>query len=86
MGVEVIPADTTPEAAWVQLEIYRRLSPARRLELAFGMSNSLREIVAAGVRSRHPGYNEEQVRLAVIRLYLGEELFKKAYPGRNVAP
>ena len=22
-----IPADTTPEAAWVQMQIYRRMSP-----------------------------------------------------------
>ena len=85
MGFEVIPADTTPEAWWVQVEIFRRMTPGRRLELAIEMSDNLRKIVAAGVRSRHPDYTEEQVRLAVNRLYLGEKLFRKAFPGVDVA-
>ena len=84
MAVEVIPADTTPEAAAVQLEIFRRMSPERRLELAFEMSANLREVVAAGVRSRHPDYGEQEVRLAVIRLTLGDELFFRVYPGARV--
>ena len=45
------------------------------------MSESLREVVAAGVRHRHPEYDEKQVRLAVIRLALGDDLFHKVYPG-----
>jgi hypothetical protein len=81
MNYELIPADTTPEAARVQFEIYRRMSPDRRLELAFEMSQFLRDVVVAGVRSRHPEFSEEQVRLAVIRLTIGEELFRQAYPG-----
>jgi hypothetical protein len=40
---------------------------ARRLELALGMSNSRRQVVAAGVRHCHPEFSPEQVRLAVIR-------------------
>jgi hypothetical protein len=75
-----VPADTTPEAAWVQMQIYRRMPFERRLELTLGMSESLREICAAGVRSRHPEYTDEEVRHEVIRLTLGPELFRKAYP------
>jgi hypothetical protein len=86
MSVEVIPADTTPEAAAVQLEIYRRMPPLRRFELALEMGETARSLSAAGVRSRHPDYTEEQVRLAVIRLRLGEELFHKVYPGMDVQP
>ncbi len=36
--------------------------------------------MAEGVRKRHPDYDDRQVRLAVIRLMLPEELFLKAYP------
>ena len=79
MNVELVPADTTPEAAQVQLEIFRRMPAARRLELAFQMSNALRGLVAEGVRSRHPEYGDQQVRLAVARLTLGEELFRRVY-------
>jgi hypothetical protein len=79
-----IPADTTVEAARVQAMVFRQMPAGRRLELAFEMSNSLRRIVAAGVRNRHPEYSPEQVRLAVIRLTLGEDLFRQAFPGVDV--
>lgn len=58
----------------------------RRLEQALQLSDGLRRVIAAGVRSRHPEYGTEQVRLAVIRLGLGEDLFAKAYPGIMIQP
>jgi hypothetical protein len=78
------PGDTTPEAARVQVEICRRMPASKRLELALQMSDSLRNLVAAGVRHRHPEFSEDQVALAVTRLYLGKELFAKAYPGVRI--
>jgi hypothetical protein len=84
MMLEIVPADTTPEAARVQFDVFRRMQPHRRLELAFQMSTTLRNVAASGVRSRHPDYSEEQVRLAVARLTLGEELFSRVYPGADV--
>jgi len=61
------------------MEIYRRMSGRKRLELAFQMGNSLRRLSAEGVRSRHPEYTAEQVKLAVIRLTLGDVLFRQVY-------
>ena len=84
MNVEAVPGDTRPEAAWVQLGIWRRMAPSKRLQLALQMSDSLRKVVAAGVRSRDPDYSVEQETLAVIRLTVGDELFRKAYPGVEV--
>jgi hypothetical protein len=81
-----IPADTTPEAARVEDEIFRRMPPSRRLELALEMSDEVLAITAAGVRSRHPEYTEDQVRLAVLRLSLGEELFRQVFPDSDVRP
>jgi hypothetical protein len=81
-----IPADTTPEAALVQDEVFRRMPPGRRLEIALRLGESLLKVTAAGVRSRHPEYTEDEVRLAVIRLRLGDELFCQVYPGTNVRP
>ncbi len=82
--MELIPADTTLEAFHVQIGIFRRMSPQRRLAMVFEMSNNLRRVAANGVRGRHPDYNEDQVRLAVNRLTLGEHLFREVYPGVNV--
>ncbi len=85
MDSELFPADTTREAGQVQLAVFRRMPPERRLELALSMSDSLRALVAAGVRSRHPEYDARQVRLAVSRISLGDELFRKVYPGTDIA-
>jgi len=80
------PPDTTPEAWAVQMEIYRRMTPQRRSELAAELSDNMRRVAAEGVRKRHPEYSEEEIRLAVIRLSIGEELFREAYPDCKVAP
>ncbi len=86
MNREGIPADTTDEAVQVQIEIFRRMSPERRLPMAFQMTADLRRRMADGVRRRHPDYSERQVKLAVISLALGEELFRAVYPGVDVKP
>ncbi len=86
MNREGIPADTTAEAARVQIEIFRRMSPEKRLRMAFQMTADLRRRMADGVRWRHPDYSERQVKLAVISLALGEELFRAVYPGVDVKP
>lgn len=79
-----VAADTTEEAARVQLAAFRRMTPEKRLELAFQMTNDLRRRLAEGVRQRHPEYSEDQVRLAVIRLTLGDDLFRTVYPDVDV--
>jgi hypothetical protein len=75
-----IPADTTIEAARKQFEILRRLGPDARLEMAFEMSDNLRSIVESGVRFRHPDYDEQEIQKEVLRLMIGESLFKQVYP------
>lgn len=61
------------------------MTPEKRLELAFQMTASMRALVADGIRQRHPDYNEQQVKLALIRLTLGDELFHEVYPGVEIA-
>jgi hypothetical protein len=80
-----LPSDTSLEAIRVQHAIYRRMPPEKRLHLMCQMADSARALAADGVRARHPEYTERQVRLAVIRLRLGEELFRCVYPAEDVA-
>jgi hypothetical protein len=84
MKLTPFPADTTREAAWVQIEIYRRMAPEKRLRQALEMSEFARMVSASGVRQRHPDYTEEQVRLTVVRYCVGDDLFSQAYPGVHV--
>jgi hypothetical protein len=50
------------------------------------LSENVRRIAAAEIRRRHPEYTDDEVRLAEIRLRLGEKLFREAYPGVDVQP
>jgi len=72
--------DTTYEAEQMQVEIFRRMGPERRLQAGVDLAQTCRKLLETGVRVRHPEYNANQVKLAVMRLQLGEELFLKVYP------
>ncbi|HEY5922959.1 MAG TPA: hypothetical protein VIV11_14870 [Kofleriaceae bacterium] len=72
--------DTHPDAAAVQAAVLRRMTPGQRVELGIQMSEDAREVVLAGIRSRHPEYDETQARYALFRLLLGDELFARAWP------
>ncbi len=74
------PLDTSEAADEVQLEIYRRMEPSERLQVGLDLTELSRNLLAEGIRLRHPEYGDEQVRLATIRAWLGAELFALAYP------
>ena len=85
--MKMSPRDTTPQAEQVQLEIFRRMGPEKRLQAGIELSQLCRKLLLEGVRMRHPEYNERQTKLAVIRLILPENLFLAAYPeGRDIRP
>ncbi len=48
-----------------QVAIYRAMSPQQRLEQALRMNRSMRELMAAGFRARHPTWSDAEVRRAV---------------------
>jgi hypothetical protein len=78
-------ADTDAEADAVQLEGYRRLGGAGRLQIAFRLSDQVRRIAMAGIRARHPEYDERRVLLAWARLVHGDELVRAAWPDDELA-
>jgi hypothetical protein len=71
-----------PEALAMQIAAYRRMGAEARVELAARMSDEVREIALAGIRSRHPEYSEDEARDALHRLLYGDELFRAVWPGR----
>jgi hypothetical protein len=86
-GVSMKPLDTTPEAEKIQLDIFRRMGPERRLQAGLDLSRTCRELLREGVRLRHPEYDERQTQLAIIRLTLPADLFSAAYPeARDILP
>jgi len=79
------PADTTPEAWKVMIEMYRRLSPAQRLKKALDLTAFSRLLLEAGVRESLATSSEEEIRAEVLRRWLGEDdLYSRAYgPNRR---
>jgi hypothetical protein len=75
-------ADTTPEADSIQIETYRRIGGTARLETAFRLTRMARVAAVAGIRSRHPDYDDDQVKLALARLLYGDDLVRCAWPNR----
>lgn len=72
--------DTSPAAADVQAGIYRRMSPEHKCELAARMSVEARVVTMAGIQRRHPEYDADHVRLALFRILLGDETFRRVWP------
>jgi hypothetical protein len=74
------PRDTSLAAHEAQMECYRRMTPAARVGAAVEMSEDVRTIAAAGILARHPTYSGNEVRHALNRLLLGDDLFRRAWP------
>jgi len=81
-----IPSDTTLEAVRKEIEILRRLGPQVRARMAFEMSDNLRRIVEAGVRNRHPDCDQKKIKLEVLRLMVGDKLYRQMFKGTKTLP
>jgi hypothetical protein len=77
-----IAADTSADADAVQLEAYRRMGRAGRLQVTFRLVRMARNAAEAGIRHRHPDYDDAHVRLALARLLYGDDLVRRAWPDR----
>ena len=79
--------DTSPEARDAQLVALRRMGAARRMTTAAQMSDDVRAMALAGIKARHPHYDDATARWALFRLLLGDALFVKVWPtAPRIAP
>lgn len=79
-----IAADTSPEADAVQVEAYRQMGGAGRVQVMFRLNEMVRGTAMAGIRRRHPEYGDADVLLALAELLYGEDLVRRAWPGRRL--
>lgn len=79
-----IPKDTSPEAHAVQTEGLRRMGGQGRSAVMFRLNRFVRDLAASGIRARHPDYSHEEVRVALFRLLLGDDLTRKVWPERKL--
>lgn len=75
-------SDTGARAAEIQTEIYRRMTPGQRIAQALALGESVRKMVIAGIRARHPGATDRERFRILMDLTLGPELARRAYGPR----
>jgi len=69
--------DTRPEARRVHIELLRRASPAQRVEMARGLSDTVGRMSWQNLRSRYPADTEMDVSIRFVRLVYGADLAER---------
>ena len=71
----MVRCDQDVGVAW-----YRRMAPSERLNVGLELTRISRDLLAQGIRARHPEYSDDEVTWAVIRVWIGRDMFRRAYP------
>jgi hypothetical protein len=66
----VVKSDHREKADTLQAEIYRRMSPQRRLEIAIAMQEQARTLMDTGLRLSHPHFTPDERRREIARRIL----------------
>jgi hypothetical protein len=69
--------DTDVDSLRVQVDLLRRATPSRRLELAFALSADVISLSLAGIRRRQPGLSEPEAHLRFLAIHYGDELAER---------
>jgi hypothetical protein len=77
--MSVLSSDTHPKMEALQIELWRRASPTRKMHMLAQLNASAHTIALAGLRSRHPQASEAELRRRLAGLLLGEDLARKVY-------
>ena len=73
------PADTSPEAWKVFLDLQRRMPASEKLRLTFEYSEFVRKLSEGGLRQRYPYASGREIFLREARQRLGADLFGRVY-------
>lgn len=74
-------SDTHPKMEDLRVELLRRASPTKKMNMLAQLNASARMLALAGLRSRFPDANQAELRYKLAVLLLGEELAQKACKG-----
>jgi hypothetical protein len=77
--------ETTADAATVQFELYRRMTPAEKARRVSDLTRGACQLALAGLRQRHPKATEGELLLRLAVLRLGMETVGRVY-GRVPSP
>jgi len=72
--------DTSPEIERMQIDGWRRMSPAEKAAIVSGLTQAVYDLARAGIRLRHPDASPREQFLRLALLTLGPDLARRAYP------
>ena len=73
--------DTDPATLHRLDELYRKMTPAEKLDRVRGLTLMANRLALAGLRARYPNEPEAGLLMRLARIRLGAELFERVYPG-----
>lgn len=72
-------SDTHPKIEALQIQLWRRASPTRKMNMLAQLNASARMLALSGLRAQYPQASEAELRRRLAGLLLGEELARKVY-------
>lgn len=78
-GYRLQSEDTSREAEAVQLDGLRRMTSSERLQLAIELTRAARDTALTGLRLRHPGASDWELRLRLASLTLDRDTMVLAF-------
>ena len=66
--------DTSPEIDWAQIELIRKVFPAKIFGLVRSMSQTMIQASRRNIRKLYPDASEEELTLIFVELYYGKEV------------
>lgn len=78
-------SDTHPDMEALQIQLWRRASPVRKMNMLAQLNAAARLLALTGLRARYPQAGPAELRRRLADLLLGEELARKVYGEINDA-
>jgi len=75
--------DTPEEILEIQYNLYRRMSPARKIELIFDAYRTGQLLSTAGIRMQYPNTPEKELWHIWAKRHLGKDLYNEVYGSKK---
>ncbi len=79
MPYETQSRDTSPEVERMQIEAWRKMTPAEKFARMAAMTRRLQELQLAEIRRRHPEAGEWELKMRLASRRLEPELMRRAF-------
>jgi hypothetical protein len=78
-SMPIPPSDTHPKIKALQIDLLRKATPERKLEMMAELNASARMLALSGLRVRYPQASERELQRRLAGLLLGEKVASKVY-------